>query len=147
MNSTADRTIISTRTFSATREQLFEAWRNPALLATWWGPKGFTNTFYEFDFRAGGYWRFTMHGPDGGNYENETKFLEILAPEWIAADHISNPQFRIEFRLEAVEAGTTITWKMIFKTPEECEKLRGLVVGANEENLDRLQAVLEKMKV
>lgn len=33
------------------------------------GPNGFTNTFYEFDLRPGGKWRFTMHGADGKNYK------------------------------------------------------------------------------
>ena len=29
------------------------------------GPKGFTNTFQEFDLRPGGRWPFVVHGPNG----------------------------------------------------------------------------------
>jgi hypothetical protein len=32
------------------------------------GPKGFRNTFYEFDLRPGGVWRFTMQAPNGNEF-------------------------------------------------------------------------------
>jgi len=63
--------IVSSREFEAPRELLFQAWTNPDLLARWWGPKGFTNTFHEFDMKPGGTWRFVMHGPDGVDYPND----------------------------------------------------------------------------
>ena len=30
---------------------------DPARIARWWGPAGFTNTIHTFDFRPGGEWR------------------------------------------------------------------------------------------
>lgn len=47
----ADRRIDTSRRVSFAPAQVFEAFRDPAVLAVWWGPDGFTNTFYEFDFR------------------------------------------------------------------------------------------------
>lgn len=44
-----EREIRSSRLFDASRERLFRAWKEPDRLAAWWGPKGFTNTFQEFD--------------------------------------------------------------------------------------------------
>ena len=35
----------------------------------------------RFDMRAGGVWRFVMHGPDGRDYENRITFDEIVKPE------------------------------------------------------------------
>jgi uncharacterized protein YndB with AHSA1/START domain len=59
------REIASGRVIDAPRRKVFKAFADPTHLARWWGPKGFRNTFEEFDFRPGGTWRFTMHGPDG----------------------------------------------------------------------------------
>jgi len=35
------------------------------------GPKGFTNSFEEFDLRSGEAWRLIMHGPDVIDYHPE----------------------------------------------------------------------------
>ena len=68
----SDREIVTTRVFNAARELVFKAWTDPDHLVHWWGPKGFTNTFQEFDLRPGGIWRFVMHGPDGVDYKNKS---------------------------------------------------------------------------
>ncbi len=56
-------TITSSRIVNAPRELVFMAWTDPQHLQNWWGPKGFTNTFHEFDLAPGGRWKYTMHGP------------------------------------------------------------------------------------
>jgi uncharacterized protein YndB with AHSA1/START domain len=53
---------------------VFEAFARPEVLARWWGPNGFTNTFEVFEFRPGGRWKFVMHGPEGSNHPNESVF-------------------------------------------------------------------------
>ena len=75
--------ITSARLFSASREDVFQAFSNPERLALWWGPKGFRNTFKEFGLRPGGMWRFVMHGPDGSDYENVSEFIEVVPPQRI----------------------------------------------------------------
>jgi uncharacterized protein YndB with AHSA1/START domain len=86
MSTNRDRTassageIITSRAFPVSRDELFQAFSDPARLAQWWGPEGFTNTFHEFDFRVGGVWRFTMHGPDGAAYAMDKQFAEIVRP-------------------------------------------------------------------
>src|SRR4029450_11050374 len=68
---------VSTMTFQASRKIaappscVFAAFEDSARLAVWWGPAGFTNTFKTYEFKPGGKWSFTMHGPDGKNYPNE----------------------------------------------------------------------------
>ena len=64
----ADRTIVTTRVIDAPRALVFKAWTDPAHIAEWWGPDGFTTTIREMDVRLGGAWRFMMHGPDGVDY-------------------------------------------------------------------------------
>lgn len=141
-----DRVILSTRTLDFPRELVFRAWSEPAHLAVWWGPAGFTNTFHEFDQRPGGDWRFTMHGPDGHNYENHSVFREVEPCARITFDHLSNPRFHTIVLFEEPAAGRTrIVWRMIFETAEIRAAVQARVGEANEENFDRLAAELARM--
>jgi len=143
--SPADREIVAHRVLDAPRERVFEAFADPDRLTRWWGPKGFTSTFREFDLRPGGHWRFVLHGPNGADYQNESVFVEIVKPERIVFDHLSGPAFQVTATF-AEEAGKTrLTFRMLFGTAAECDKVKGFAVGANEENLDRLEAELARM--
>ena len=146
LSSTPDFEIVSTRVVSAPIIKVFEAWSKPDHLKSWWGPKGFTNTFYEFDFRVGGKWLFTMHGPEKGNYENECEFIKIDKPNLIAWKRHSQPLFRVIVSFEEVEEGQTrIIFKMLFDSTEERNKLIKFVPEKNEENFDKLEVVLANM--
>jgi uncharacterized protein YndB with AHSA1/START domain len=39
------------------------------------------------DVRAGGTWRFVMHGPDGRDYANLVTFIEVTPPERLVYRH------------------------------------------------------------
>lgn len=140
----ANRQIVSSRLIRAPREVMFRAFTDPALLAQWWGPKGFTNTFETFDLRPGGQWKFIMHGPNGKEYPNLSEFLEIREPERIVFNHVVPPLFRMTIGFEEVENGTRFSFQMLFETEEEYENVKGYVPEANEQNFDRLEAVLQK---
>ena len=145
-SSTPDTEIVSTRIFNFHRELVFKAWANPAHLQKWWGPAGFTNTFQEFDFQIGGKWRFVMHGPDKGNYKNECEFLKIESPSLIAWKRHTQPYFKVLVTFEEInEFQTKIVFKMLFETPEECNKVKRFVVDKNEENFDKLENELASM--
>lgn len=133
--------IISTRVFDASRDRLFAAFSDPKQLAQWWGPKGFTNTFDLFDFHPGGDWKFTMHGPDGKDYANHTRFIEIVPAERIVYEHVA-PHFRMTITLSDAGAGTHMIWCMSFESAEICNRFKPICVPANEENFDRLAAHL-----
>ncbi|MBL8034874.1 MAG: SRPBCC family protein [Leptospiraceae bacterium] len=141
------RTIVNERIVPYSREQVFEAWSNPKLLAQWWGPNGFTNTFHHFEFIPGGKWHFTMHAPDGTDYENFCEFHEFTAPERISIDHIEPVhRFRLTGIFTPVSGGTSIEFRQEFASADECNRIRSFVTDANEQNLDRLEAVLQKLK-
>ena len=140
----SDREVVTSRVFDHPRESVFAAWADPVRLARWWGPSGFTSTFETFDLRPGGIWRFVMHGPDGVDYKNESVFIEVARPERIVLLHVSGPRFRLAATFAEHGGGTLLTWRMRFDTAAEYEKLRALVVPANEQNLDRLAAEVER---
>lgn len=138
-----DCEILSSRVFDHPREKIFRAWTDPELLKRWWGPKGFTNTFHEFNPVPGGRWRFTMHGPENGNYENEVEFLVVEAPSLIAWNRISQPLFRVVATFEDEPGNKSkLTFRMQFDTKEGCDKIRRFAVDKNEENFDKLDIVL-----
>ena len=45
------------------RELVFRAWTDPAMMAEWWGPHGFTNPVCRLDVRPGGAWYIGMRRP------------------------------------------------------------------------------------
>lgn len=143
---TPDCEIASTRIVNAPQELVYEAWANPNHLKKWWGPKGFTNTFNEHDFREGGKWSLIMHGPDKGNYVNECEFVKIDKPNIIAWKRFSKPLFKVVATFEKIsENKTKIVFRMVFDTSEECDKLIAFVPDKNEENFDRLEVELTNM--
>lgn len=80
-----DTEIVTSRQFAAAPPQVFRAFSDPAILARWWGPQGFTNTFKVFDMAPGGLWRFVMHGPDGVNYPNDRREPRRCCLAWYIA--------------------------------------------------------------
>ena len=61
----AEREVVISRVFDAPARLLFEAYSTPEHLKRWFGPKGWSLTLCEMDFRVGGRYRFAMTGPDG----------------------------------------------------------------------------------
>ncbi len=126
------------REIPATPESVFSAIQDPAHLARWWGPDGFTNTFHTFEFREGGSWLFTMHGPDGTDYPNQSEFLEIVPPSMVRIKHVNLPRFDLSISLEPSETGTLVSWVGVFENQAFAENMRQFLEAANEQNLDRL---------
>ncbi len=141
--SLGSREFTTTRLIAAPQERVFRAFSNPALLAQWWGPNGFTNTFHEFDLQPGGAWRVVMHGPDGTDYINESVFVDVLAPERIVFRHERTMhRFQMTMNFDREGNKTRLTWRMLFDSAEEADRVRGFVPAANEQNFDRLEALL-----
>jgi uncharacterized protein YndB with AHSA1/START domain len=136
----ADREYVCSRLIDFPRERVFQAFSDPKQLVKWWGPNGFTNTIKKFDFRVGGEWHLTMHGPDGADYRNESVFVEITEPERIVYDHLRTMhRFLMEMTYFDFDGKTRLTWRQRFESPEEWEKVKAFVPAANEQNFDRLE--------
>jgi uncharacterized protein YndB with AHSA1/START domain len=150
MDETA-RTMVISRTINAPRALVFEAWSDPKHLGAWWGPDGFTTTTSAFDMRAGGVWRFVMHGPDGRDYENRITFEEIAMPERLVYRHgggedVEPVQFQTTVTFEERGAKTLLTMRALFPTAAELQRVVK-EYGAEEggrQNIGRLAAYVEK---
>jgi uncharacterized protein YndB with AHSA1/START domain len=122
------RSIVGTREFDAPRDLVFSAWTDPKHLAQWWGPNGFTTTTHSFDFRAGGAWRFVMHGPDGRDYQNLITFEEVVRPERIVYRHggtveAEPVQFKTRVVFEDLGRCTRIIWRADFPSATQRDRL------------------------
>lgn len=140
------RTMRTARVLPYSPAAIYEAFALPALLAQWWGPEGFTNTFEIFEFKVDGRWVFAMHGPDGQSYANESVFAALEPNSQIVIEHVCAPLFTLAVQLNAVANGTEVSWTQVFADIETAQAVKHIVEPANEQNLDRLTRVLSSVQ-
>jgi uncharacterized protein YndB with AHSA1/START domain len=150
----ADREIVIEREFNAPRELVWEAMTNPQHVVKWWGPRGFSTTIEEMDFRVGGVWKLVMHGPDGANYPNHHMFKEIVKPERIVFSHGGRREGGpgissvATWTFDAVGSGRTkVTIRMVFPSAADRDfvvKEFGAIEGGKQ-TLERLAEHLPNM--
>jgi uncharacterized protein YndB with AHSA1/START domain len=139
----SERGVTNQREYEFSPQQVFEAWTNPELWARWWGPNGFTNTIHEFDFRPGGDLRYTMHGPNGVNYPNHMTVLEAAPLKRIVFHHHGSHEFYLTATFDDLGGGRTrVTFDQQFAKAEVFAEASNYCIDANEQNLDRLGALL-----
>lgn len=141
--------IRITRLYDAPLETVWEAWTDPKQVAQWWGPRGFTLTTHSKDLRSGGNWDYTMHGPDGVNYPNKTKYLEVEKYARLVYDHGANddrpPLFRVTVLFSENNGKTKMDMTMALATAEAAEEARKFIKKASGESTwDRLAEYLTK---
>lgn len=148
---TTTKTSVLTlsRTYDAPLQAVWEAWTIPEEVAQWWGPRGFTLTTHDRDFRTGGHWHYTMHGPDGTDYENTTQYLEVVPMQRMVYDHGGHrdrpPLFRVHALFTERNGKTQLDLSMTFATPEIAQEMRGFIKKAGGEGTwDRLAEHLGK---
>jgi len=138
-----ERDIVSPRHFAVSAEAAYAAFADPERLARWWGPKGFTNTMQLFELRPGGRWEILMHAPNGENYPNASIFVEIIPGRRVVYDH-NGHVFRAMLDFVPEGTGSRVTLTMRFPTAAERDAVAQICIPANEENLDRLEAELQR---
>lgn len=150
MTSTTDCEIVLTRTVAAPRHLVWQAFTDPAQVAQWWGPDGFTNTVHQMEVRPGGVWRLTMHGPDGTDYPNRIDYLVVQEPERLEYRHsddgASNLEFHTTITLDVVENGTLVTLRTLFATAELRDQIATYAIEGGNQTLGRLAAFMAQRR-
>jgi uncharacterized protein YndB with AHSA1/START domain len=141
--------ISITRVYDAPLQAVWEAWTVPEEVAQWWGPRGFTITTHSRDLRTGGHWHYTMHGPDGTDYENTTHYLDVAPQQRMVYDHGGHkdrpPLFRVTALFTERSGRTQLDMSMTFATPEIAAQTRVFIKQAGGEGTwDRLAEYLGK---
>ena len=145
----SEREIVVSRVIDGPRSVVFGAFSDAQRLGQWWGPNGFTTTTHAFEFRVGGVWDYTMHGPDGTDYPNWVEWREIVPPERIVALHGSradDPEaFVSTFTFVDREGRTELMLRSVFRTKafrDQVAREFRAIEGA-EQTLGRLAAYLD----
>jgi uncharacterized protein YndB with AHSA1/START domain len=159
-----DRSMTLTRWINAPRERVWRAWTDPAELAQWWGPHGYTNLVAEFDAAPDAPYRIVMHSPEGIDYPISGHLIEVdppnrlvftdeavdMPPDWQAVldDYTPSTPRGTELRIHVTvtfderDGGTLLTIASRFASDEERDAVvrMGAASGWSEslEKLDRL---------
>jgi uncharacterized protein YndB with AHSA1/START domain len=132
--------LILKRVFDAPRALVFAIWTQPEHLKHWWGPKGFTLSTCEVDFRSGGAFRLGMRGPDGTDYPFPGIYEEIVAPERLVTlgtiHDRPGSEVRTTVTFEDLARKTRVTVKQVYFFAAD-DATRGAQVGWTQ-SLDRL---------
>jgi uncharacterized protein YndB with AHSA1/START domain len=138
-----DNEIYLTRIFDAPVKTVWEAWTDPKQVGKWWGPRGFTITTHSMDVKTGGTWSYVMHGPDGTDYVNKTKFLEVEKYARMVYDHGGNDDrpalFRVTVSFSETDGKTKMEMAMALATAEAAKETKKFIKKAGGDSTwDRL---------
>jgi uncharacterized protein YndB with AHSA1/START domain len=145
------REVIVKRVLNAPRELVFQVWTDPAHLARWWGPNGFTTPLCEVDATPGGKIRIDMRGPDGTVYPMTGVFREVTPPERLVftttpLDPSGKPLFEtlniVNFAEQDGKTTVTVQARAINWTDQAAPYLQGMEAGWTQ-TIDRLVAYAE----
>lgn len=138
-----------TRVLNAPLSAVWDAWTDPAQIVQWWGPRGFTLTTHAKELRTGGFWNYTMHGPDGTDYHNITRYLDVVPKTKLVYDHgateTTPPLFRVTVTFSESKGKTRMDLTMALPSPEAAEETRKFIKKAGGDGTwDRLAEHVEK---
>jgi uncharacterized protein YndB with AHSA1/START domain len=124
---------------------VWTALTEPAELARWWGPHGFTVPDVTFDSRVGGGYRITMQPPDGELFHLTGEFRRVDPPSGLAYTFRWEPpdpddrETLVTLTLAGVEDRTELR---LTQEGFATEARRALHEGGWTDSLARLQEVL-----
>ncbi len=132
--STDSNEIRLTRVYDAPARAVWDAWTIPEQVEKWWGPRGFTLTTHSKDLRAGGTWRYTMHGPDGVDYPNVTKYHVVEPYQKLVYDHGGTDDrpalFRVTVTFKEANGKTTMEMISTLPSPEAAREMAKFIKQA-----------------
>lgn len=130
---------------NASVDEIFAAFSDPVRVARWWGPDGFTSTMHQFEFSEGARWQLTLHGPEGGSFDNTYQVLQIEPGRRIVLDHPSEDHhFVLSLEFEPQGARTLVHWQQRFDRVEDYAPIADFLAQANEQVLARLEAEAQR---
>jgi len=144
--------IYINRIFDAPVKLVWDAWIEPDQVAKWWGPRGFTITTLHKDVKTGGNWNYIMHGPDGVDYPNNTKYLEVEKYSRLVYDHGGYedrpPLFRVTVNFSEKNGKTKMDMTMALATPEAAAETKKFIKKASGDSTwDRLAEYLSSKEI
>jgi uncharacterized protein YndB with AHSA1/START domain len=141
----AEREIRIERVFDATRDRVWKACTDPALVAQWWG-RGNKLVVERMELERGGHWRFVEHSAEGVN-GFEGRYREVTPPERIVQtfewDGLPGYVVINDTTFEDLGGGRTkMVTTSLFYSSEERD---GMLSSGMEEGLNQSYAALDRL--
>jgi uncharacterized protein YndB with AHSA1/START domain len=141
-----DREIHVERVFDASRDVVFGAFTDPALIPEWWGPRDTTTVVDQMDVTPGGSWRFVIRNADGSETAFRGTYREVTPPvrivqtfEWEGMPgHVSVESATFE----DLGGRTRVTTTSLFHTTEERD---GMLASDMERGMNETYARLDEL--
>lgn len=129
----ANKKITVVREFDAPLEQVWHSWTDSKILDLWWAPKPWKAETKTMDFREGGFWLYSMVGPEGERQWCRADYQKIIPNKsfnYIDAfcdengkknDEFPNMQWKVGFK--ETDTGTTVNIEINFSSIATLEKI------------------------
>jgi uncharacterized protein YndB with AHSA1/START domain len=135
--------FVLSRTFNATREEVWKAWTERERLMLWFSPKGFRILTARLDLRPGGSLHYCLASPEGTKMWGRFVYREIVTPERIVlvnsfsdeAGGVTRHPFSAIWPLEMLSTFTlaelhgkttaTVQWVPVNPSPDERQTFDG----------------------
>jgi uncharacterized protein YndB with AHSA1/START domain len=148
MAQSRELTLELTSALPAPRDRVFRACTEPAELANWWGPKGFTSPNVDFTPQVGGSYRIAMQPPDAELFHIAGEFREVDRPVRLVYSFRYEPPDRDDVEnvvtLDFIDRGDA-TELVLHQAPFATEARLELHRQGWTDSLERLEALLSQV--
>jgi len=130
------------RVFNAPRELVFKAFSEAEHLKHWWGPRGWTLTVCNVDFRPGGVWHYCMKcmDPNQGDFYGMESWGKGVYKEIVEAERIDYVDYFSDAEGNEAEGMPSADITMLFENHEGKTKLVSIT---RYESAEALKAVID----
>ena len=154
----ANKHLHVTRAYDAPLDKVWKAWTERNILDQWWGPKPWRAETKTFDFEPGGFWHYSMVGPNGETHWSLVEFKAIVPHHSFSADCVFSdengtpntafPVMRWHVEFFATPAGSRVEVTLSFDSEEGLNQIVEMgFQGGFTMGLNQLEELLEEMLV
>lgn len=150
-----EKSILVSREFDASLEDVWRAFTDSKLLDQWWAPLPWRTETKSMDFSVGGYWLYAMVGPENEKHWGRMNYLAISHHKsYDMEDYFCDSSGNIKDALPASKGrnvftktvkGTKVDFKLMYATQEDLQRIveMGFQEGITMA-FDQLQLMLKK---
>ncbi|MFT4048341.1 MAG: SRPBCC domain-containing protein [Solirubrobacterales bacterium] len=138
----SERTLVVTRVYDATPQQIWDVWKNPEHLAKFFGPEDspVDPDSLVMDFRVGGEFSLNMVNQHNGDvYPMRAEYIELDEPSKIVFRTSGGITGTVEFEDLNLAGKTLVTWTTVAEMDDALYS--GATVGTHSA-IDQLGKVL-----
>lgn len=129
----ANRKMLIERDFNAPIKLVWKAWTDPEILDQWWAPRPWKAKTKQMDFRVGGYWLYSMNGPEGDQHWSRADYEKILYQHsFSGTDYFCDVEGNMNTELPGMH------WHVTFKDASSITKVEVLVSFQSEEEFVKI---------